>query len=179
MMKNLLNCLLITVGVTLTAHGQKATPAGEKAAYQALEHQARQMSHAFITRDYRAFSKFMNPALINESGGSANIEAALVKVDEAMRSKGVKVLRIDFGAPSKIVRQGKELQCTLQQQTDFQLPSGKIRSTSTLIAVSADNGASWTFIDTSTKDMQAIRTMLPNLSNTIQIPPAGPPVSIP
>jgi hypothetical protein len=179
MMKNLLHSLLITVGGALTAHGQTARPAGEKAVYQALDRQAHQMSQAFITHDYGTFVKLMNPAVVKESGGTANIEAALVKVDETMRSQGVKVLKIDFGAPSKIVRQGNELQCTLPQQTDFQLPSGKIRSTSTLIAVSTDNGVHWTFIDTSTKDMQAIRKMLPNLSSSIQIHPGGPPVSIP
>jgi len=179
MMKNLLHCLLITIGVSQTAHGQTAKPAGDKVVYQALDNQAHQMSHAFIARDYGTFAKFMNPAVVKESGGMANIEAALAKVDETMHSQGVKVLKIDFGPPSKIVRQGNELQCTLPQQTDFQLPSGKIRSTSTLIAVSTDNGVHWTFIDTSTKDMQAIRKMLPNLSASIQIHPGGPPVSIP
>ncbi|MHA4807327.1 hypothetical protein ACX0G9_04450 [Flavitalea flava] len=178
-MKKLLHYVVLTFGIVLTAHAQTVTPAGEKVAWQTLYRQARQMGQAFITGDYKTFSKFMHPALVKLSGGIGNLEAALVKVDGEMRSKGIKVTRIDFGAPSKIVRQAKEWQCTLLQQTDYQLPSGKIRSTSTLIAVSADSGASWTFIDTSNKDMQAIRTMLPNLSSAISIPPAGPPVRLP
>lgn len=178
-MKKILHCVLLSICEVLTAHAQPAVPAGDKAAYQTLDRQARQMGRAFSTGDYKTFSKFMNLALIQASGGIANIEAALVKVDADMHSQGIKVIRIDFGVPSKIVRQGKELQCTLPQQTDYQLPSGKIRSTSTLIAVSVDKGANWTFIDTSNKDMQAIRKMLPNLSSAISIPPAGPPVRLP
>lgn len=75
---------------------------------------------------------------------------------------------ISFGTPSKIVKSAKELQATIPQHTEI--------NTSTLIAISTDNGNNWTFLDTLNRDITTIRKLLPNLNPSITIPPQRPPL---
>ena len=97
--------------------------------------------------------------------------AVLTKSTNDMKLKGMSFTNITFDEPSKIVKSGKELQATIAQHTEIKLSQGRLVSTSTLIAVSVDNGVNWTFIDTFNKDMATLRKAMPNLSDVLTIPP--------
>jgi len=47
---------------------------------------------------------------------------------------------------------------------------GRLEATSYLIALSADKGATWTFIDTSGKTLAEVQKMFPSLSDELVIP---------
>jgi hypothetical protein len=146
-----------------------------KEAVQNLKVQANKMGQAFIKADYVTFAKYTYPKLLAAMGGESKMTAEIAKVINEMKSQGMLFNSISFGEPSSIIRNGKELQCTLPQHTDIKLIDGRAVSTSTLIAISIDNGTNWTFIDTSNKDMETLRKALPNLSPTITVPPQQPP----
>lgn len=93
-----------------------------------------------------------------------------------MKANGMSFDSITFDSPAKILRVGKELQTTIVQHTDVKVPDGRAVSTSTLIAISTDNGAHWTFIDTININVSTLRKAMPNLSKDIVIPPQQPPV---
>ena len=93
-----------------------------------------------------------------------------------MKTQGMTFNNITFDNPTKIVKSGDELQCTLQQHTTIKLANGRAVATSTLIAISKDGGKNWLFVDTSNKDAAAMRKALPNLSAAIVIPPQQKPV---
>jgi len=50
-----------------------------------------------------------------------------------------------------------------------------MKVTSTLLAFSSDNGRTWTFMDTSNKDMATIRKMLPEVNPSLTLPPPQAP----
>ena len=100
----------------------------------------------------------------------------LKRTTNEMKAKGMSFSSITFDEPSKVVKSGKELQATIIQHTEIRLQNGRLVSTSTLIAISKDEGVNWTFIDTSNKDIATMRKALPNLSPSIVIPPQPPPV---
>lgn len=103
-------------------------------------------------------------------------KATLVQTVSDMKTKGMSFASINVDSPSKIVTSHNELQCTLQQHTTIKLANGRAVATSTLIGISGDGGKYWLFMDTSNKNMSAIRTVMPNLSTAIVIPPQQEPV---
>lgn len=147
-----------------------------KEASQNLKAQAEKMASAFVSGDYKTFANYTYPLVLKSMGGAAKMADVLSKTTANMKAQGMAFSKITFGDPSTIVKSGKELQATLAQHTEIKLAQGRIVTTSTLIAVSTDNGVNWTFIDTSNKDMATLRKALPNLSPSIVIPPAQPPV---
>ena len=98
---------------------------------------------------------------------------------EDMKEEGMVFSKITYGEPGKIVKSGKELQTTISQSTEIKLKQGRAVSTSTLIAFSSNNGANWTFIDTSHKSMVMLRKSFPNISKDINIPAQEKPVRYP
>jgi hypothetical protein len=137
---------------------------------------ATKMSNAFLKADYITFAKFTYPRVLQTIGGVNNMVATLSKTTATMQAQGISFIDIKFGYPSAIVNSGEELQCTLLQHTEIKTPNRVIIITSTLIAISTDKGNNWTFVDTSNKDIATLRKVLPNLSNSIVIPPTQPPI---
>ncbi|MBI3137716.1 MAG: hypothetical protein HYZ15_03945 [Sphingobacteriales bacterium] len=147
-----------------------------KDASQNLKQQANKMGVAFVSGDYKTFANYTYPLILKSMGGASKMIEVLNKTSIDMKLKGMSFSNITFDEPSKIVKSGKELQATITQHTEIKLSQGKLISTSTLIAMSTDNGIGWAFIDTSNKDMATLRKALPNLSPSIIIPPQQPPV---
>ncbi|MBS1748195.1 MAG: hypothetical protein JST21_18705 [Bacteroidetes bacterium] len=170
-MKLLFTKIFFCVLITLNSFGQT------KDASQSLKQDANKMSAAFLASDYTTFAKYTYPAILQMMGGTNNMSEVLSKTTANMKAQGMSFSNITFGEPSAIVKSGNELQCTIPQHTEIKLSAGgRIIATSTLIAISTDNGKSWTFIDTSNKDMATLHKALPNLSSAITIPPPQPPV---
>lgn len=145
----------------------------------AVKAQAMKMGQALIDGDYKTFVHYANPALVKMSGGADQLAAQLSKVMGQMKQSGVVVTSVRLGSVSKVVTSGKELQCTVEQHTQMKVPDGKMENMTTLIAISADGGKSWTFLDTNNKDIATVKKMLPNLSNEIVLPKQQPPVRLP
>ncbi len=169
-MKSSIISFLFSAMVFTTSYSQV------KEASQNLKQQANKMAQAFIIGDYKTFVSYTYKPMVQGTGGAAKMEQSLAKVVNDMKLKGMSFNAITFDEPSKIIKSGKELQATIAQHTDIKVPDGRAVSTSTLIAISTDNGVNWTFIDTSNKNIEALRKAMPNLSPSITIPPPQPPV---
>jgi len=169
-MKSIIISILFSTVLFVDSFGQV------KDASQNLKQQAGKMGAVFVSGDYTTFAKYTYPKLLAAMGGETKMEQSLAKVVNDMKLKGMSFNAITFDEPSKIIKSGKELQATIAQHTDIKVPDGRAVSTSTLIAISTDNGINWKFIDTSNKNIAALRKAMPNLSTTITIPPQQPPV---
>lgn len=143
---------------------------------QKIKLQATAMGEAFLHADYKTFSLFTNPRIVEMMGGSENMIRVLVKTMRDMKSQGMIFSKISFDEPTKIIKAAAGLQSTILQHTEIKLNKGHVLATSALIAVSSDKGQHWTFIDTSNKDLATIKKLLPELSYEIVIPEQKPPV---
>ena len=141
-----------------------------------ITNQVTKMGDAFIKNDFKTFASYTYPFVLKSMGGSAKMAATLSKTISDMNAKGMSFIGITFEEPSKIIKAGAELQATVTQHTNIKLMQGRLVTTSTLIAISANNGISWTFIDTSNKDIKVLKKALPNLSNLLIIPTPTAPV---
>ena len=169
-MKCVILSLLLVTTIFFQSFGQV------KDAGQNLKQQVSKMGSAFVSGDYKTFANFTYPLILKLMGGATKMAAVLTKSTNDMKAQGMSFNNITVDEPSKIVKSGTELQATVAQHTEIKLTQGRLVVTSTLIAISTDNGSNWTFIDTSNKDMATLRKAFPNLSSTITIPPQQPPV---
>jgi len=131
--------------------------------------QANDMANAFIKEDYKSFVKFLHPKFIQAVGGENKMEKIIEKSISQAKNQGISFLNITFDNPTKIVKSNKELQCTIVQHLTAKTKNGSVMNSSTLIAISIDNGKKWYFIDTTNKDIKQIRQLLPDLSPEIVI----------
>ena len=109
-------------------------------ASQNLKQQANKMGSAFVSSDYKVFANYTYPLILKSMGGATKMAEVLTKTTDNMKAKGMTFSNITFDEPSKIVKSGKELQATIAQHTEIKLSQGRLISTSTLIAISTDNG---------------------------------------
>jgi hypothetical protein len=165
--------LIILVGY---AYGQNKPIPGSSYLNDRIQQQANLMGQAFIKGDFQTFAKYTYPALVRAMGGESRMAATLTQTVSDMQTKGMTFNSISVDNPTEIVKSQGELQCTLQQHTIIKLANGKAVATSTLIAISRDDGKNWLFVDTNNKDAVTMRKVMPNLSTAIVIPPQQKPV---
>lgn len=165
---------LVFILATFLTYGQKTT-LNDSALVSEIKKQAFLMGDDFIKGDYHGFAKYNHPKILKLMGGENQMIATLTKSINDTKNKGVVFTGIKFDNPTKIIKYKNELQCTIQQHLMANVSNGKMISTSTLIAISLNNGKNWYFVDTSNKDMKTLRNVLPTISNEIVIPKQNQP----
>jgi len=163
-MKIKLFLLATLIFSVLSAYGQN-TPE------QNLLTQANDMGEKFIAKDYAGFLKYAHPATVKTMGGEKKMIADTAKSFREFEMEGVAFLDLKFGIPTKILNVENELQCTLPEMIEMQVKGGKLTTTTTLIAISEDNGKNWYFLDTGSNDLMTMKLLLPKLSDDLVIPP--------
>jgi hypothetical protein len=87
-----------------------------------------------------------------------------------LKSQGLIINGMSVGNPSPIVVTATDLEAVVPEILNLGVKDGRLEATSYLIAVSDDNGKTWTFIDTSGNTLEKMQTMFPSLSNNLVIP---------
>lgn len=132
--------------------------------------QADDMGKKFIAKDYKAFLAYSHPATVKIMGGKEKMISETTKEFTQLESEGIKFLDVKFGVPSKIVRTGKELQSIIPEIIEMKVKGGKLTTTTSLIAISQDNGKNWFFVDSAGNNLQNMKGLLPTLSDELEIP---------
>jgi hypothetical protein len=171
---SLVNIALILL-VGLASCNNETKPAEKENDSKAIKEQAELMGKLLLSKDFKSFAKYTYPKILDMLGGEEKMIATLENGSKEMEAQGMGILSVTVGEPSAIITAGKELQCTLPETLEMKVPNGKLKTKSTLIGISNDNGKNWYFIDTSGKDIKTLQQALPNLSGELVIPVQGQP----
>src|SRR5262249_11719639 len=96
----------------------------------------------------------------------------LERRDEGMKGPGLKPSSVEAGLPKEILKAGKSLVVLVPVHSRFQTRHGKFIKTDHLLASSADDGKTWTFVDTELVD-RAVEKIFPDLPKTFALPSPG------
>jgi hypothetical protein len=140
-----------------------------------IKSQALEMGKALAAGDAKTFSRYMLPELLEPSNGIGKANITMDSAFAMFKAFGGNVERITYGNPGRIVKYNKELQSTLPQVTSITSPFADIEVSSTLVAISRDDGRNWYFVDTSINKVEQLKAKLPNLSPDLVIPEPAPP----
>jgi hypothetical protein len=87
-----------------------------------------------------------------------------------MEQQGMAIESVTFGEPSKTVMAEGEVHCLLPQTLLLNVPGGKMKAESQLLAISTDNGAHWYFLDTAQMTMDNVKGFIPHYNSELLIP---------
>ena len=135
-----------------------------------IKEQAETMSQFLLKKNFKSFTQFTYPKLVEMMGGEQKMIETLEKASTQMEADGTAYLNVTIGEPSRVLSFQNEMQCIIPQTLEIKVPNGRVLTKSSLIAISIDNGKSWYFVDTSGKDIQTMKKVLPNLSEELIIP---------
>ncbi len=150
---------------------------GVSAQYSArIKETAELMAAATKKNDLNTLAKYTYPKVLAAMGGRDKMIAAIQKGFKEMAAKGITFKDVSLGEPGKVVKAGNELHCLIPQYLSLNVTGGYITSTSSLLAVSADQGKSWTYVDAGNMTEQHIKILFPNFNKSLVIPPKTTPV---
>ena len=144
-----------------------------------IKAQAVDMGRALVSGDVEKFGSYMHPTLVQKAGGPEKMRAMADTMNKLFIQFGAQVKKLVFGNPAEVVKHQKTLQTTLSQTTYLTTLMGDIEVSSTLVAISMDQGKHWYFIDTSIYQERTLRKDLPEISPVLVIPPPQKPKIIP
>ena len=166
-MKKFLFFSICFIWLSLCSHAQNFSTV--------IKVQAMQMATALIRNDFATFSKYMHPKVIEFAGGKEKMKNKMDSADVALKQFGVSFKKILIGNPGQVITYKDALQCVVPQTTTMQTMVGDIVAETSLIAISPDKGKSWYFIDTNVYKVDKLKSILPDLSPELVIPPQKEP----
>jgi hypothetical protein len=176
-MKRFLLLIFLIIGATQFSFSQYYTQQITN-----VKTQANKMGEALIKKDYNYLMKCINPDGIPKPKFNAitpkKMLATLMLIDSQMVKQGIVIQSIKVGDVLSILKENGVMQCTLPQTTEMKMQFGKIINTSTLVAISNDNGITWKFTDAIGRDKIEMKKLMPLLSDKLIFAKKAPPTFI-
>jgi hypothetical protein len=163
--------MMLTVNCFLAVSAQQYDSAIKKAAME--------MGIALVKQDGERFLNYMHPSMVSLAGGKTKLKGMADSAFKVVEQVGGRVSRISFGNPSSIIQYKNTLQAVVTQQMLVTTLLGNVALTSALIAISADKGETWTFIDTNLFNIAQVKKAMPDISPELVIPKSPPPKFMP
>jgi len=132
--------------------------------------QAKQSATARINSDLQSYMSFMHPNIIEMGGGEESMRVIVEERMNSYKNMGVNIDKIDFGIPGFIVQAGEELHCVIPMTIHLSLGEDGFENPGNLLAVSADDGENWKFVDLSMYSKESLKTYFPAFNNSLDIP---------
>ncbi len=153
-------------------------PATQSENYPALVAQAHEVNDALRRRDFARMVDMTYPKIVEAAGGRDKMIAALAKGLKEMEAEGVVVLSSTAAAPTQVVHVSGWIYAVVPTSLKVKAKDGVFQTESSMIGLSSDKGANWTFIDAGGKDHTQLMTMLPAKIDKLDLPVEKDPVKI-
>jgi hypothetical protein len=137
------------------------------------------MANALIENDFPNFVKYMDPKIIEYAGGKEKLKATMDTAAIKMKQFGATFKKILIGNPGEIISYKNQLQCVVPESTEIETMLGSMSAQTSLIAISIDKGKNWYFTDTNVYKENKLKSLMPDLSPKLIIPPQQKPTFIP
>lgn len=135
-----------------------------------LVSQAKDNANAMIAGDYEKSVDYLYPPVVERMGGKDAAIAMVLQSMQQMETQGSKLLEIEVGVPSEIVREGDEDVAIVPVIMRMKHQSSNVRVHSYLVAISSAGKSKWAFMDGVQLPKEKIQTVFPALARTVEIP---------
>jgi hypothetical protein len=153
-------------------------PAATAESYPALTARAKEITDAFTSKDYMKVLEMTYAKVIENAGGREKMMATMKSEIKEMESQGVNILSTTPGSPTQFVHDAGSIYAVVPIILKIKAQDGTYQTDGSLIGVSSDAGANWTFIDAAGEDDKDLQVLLPAVLNKLKVPAEKPPVKI-
>jgi hypothetical protein len=161
-----------------TAAVSTPSPAATAENYPSLVAQAQEVNDAFRRRDFGRMVDLTYPKVIEAAGGRDKMIASLAKGLQEMEADGVTVLSSTAEAPIQIVHVSDWIYAVVPTTLKVKAQAGTFKTESSMVGISSDHGANWTFIDAGGKDHKQLLSILPAPADGLKLPADKEPLKI-
>ncbi len=131
---------------------------------------AKKSADAQLALDIDEYLNYMHPNIIEMGGGEELAKQAVQQQLNTYKSMNVNVVSITHGDPGPLVKAGNELHCILPATTKLAQGDAEFDSVNTWLAISSDDGVTWSFIDMAYYDAGSLKIYLPEYNPAIVYP---------
>lgn len=125
--------------------------------------EARQMSDAYIKKEYKKFVSYSPPILIEGLGGADRYIEYLELLDEQNSEEQTQILDIQIGKVLDISKEGTSIQVLLEQKVHSKLAGGRVTRSDSLIGVREGMNDDWKFLNVGGVGDSILRVRYPYL----------------
>jgi hypothetical protein len=161
-----MTALLIATGLTAAPDAADADQHKLQLAYT----KARATVDALLNRDYQTVVDLTYPKVVELMGGPSR---EIVFIRDSMKqseSEGIALKQCHVERPTKLAGGDGHLFAVVPETLVLSVPDGTMTQQSYLLAISDDDGKSWTFIDGGSTSPQRIKQLIPNLPDDLKLP---------
>jgi hypothetical protein len=152
----------------------KSTP-GE-AALEAAQTCAR----AFLAKQPEAAVDCMADEAVGSVGGRELLVNLLHTASAVMKAKGIVIEAVDLEPPTRVASAGGKMFAVIRERIMLKMPDGHVRTNGYLLGVSADDGASWKFVDgNALQKSGTVSKLFPVFPPDLELPPPANPEHLP
>jgi hypothetical protein len=157
-----------------------ATPVPSPTAenYPALTARTKEITDAFTSKDYTKVLELTYAKVIENAGGRDKMLATMKSEIKEMETEGMNILSTTPGAPTQFVHDAGSIYALVPIVLKIKAQNGTYQTDGSLIGVSSDAGADWTFIDAAGEDDKDLRLIAPAVLEKLKVPAQKPPVKI-
>ena len=137
-----------------------------------IKQQAERCSEAQLKMDFEGLLPYVPKKLLEMMGGREVLKTKLAQGNAVLKSRGVTIDSAVIGNPELPQKYEGVYVALVPMTTNLTTPQGKVIATSSMVAISEDNAASWSFVDTSTVNEEKLGVLYPALKGKVKFPPA-------
>jgi hypothetical protein len=127
------------------------------------------MNEAMITGNYADLVDLTHPAVVKIMGGRERMIAGIKREFDSYGEKGFGFNAVKVGDPGEQAVSESQTFIVVPFELEMKVPDGIAFLPSFVIGVSEDKGKTWSYIN-GDLDIRKIKTILPNLPDTLKIP---------
>ena len=141
-----------------------------------VKKQAQRFATASFNGDFKTVIDLTYPKLVGLSGGREEMEKLINERIESLKKQGIMKFDGSVDAPSKFYKAGTHIHCLVPETVILRMFNGRYVSRTYLLAISTDQGKSWTFMDVGKMPSDVLYKLLPDYNDDLVIPSSGKPM---
>ena len=136
---------------------------------------AEENSAALTAGDFSRVVDFTYPKAVEMLGGREKMVELLRHGTEEMQSQGAAILGAQVTEPKEVVTFGTKRFAIVPMVVKSRIPEGTITAKSFLLAISTDEGMTWTFLDGAGITKEILAQVIPDFPPQLSLPTKEPP----
>ncbi len=132
---------------------------------------ANKYSNALVKGDWEKVLDLTYAEIIIKNGGRQSMISKAKAFEAEMLQLGFELQKAELSDPLKVYQSGEYLMCAVPMRLTFKGNLGKLYSESSLLAVSSDEGKTWSYIDMAQVQINQLAEIFPDINPELRIPP--------
>lgn len=130
---------------------------------------AKLWAEAQSKKDFSTLAEYTYTGFVSSKGGKEQWILSMQRLTNNNQKKG-NPRNLEVGEPGSVFKAADELHCIVPIKIIGQIPRGFIITNSSLLAISNNNGDSWTFAEVTYMTNEMLEKWFPNFNKDLVIP---------